>query len=93
MAKKGSKMINIGSLLLDAATLMVTGMTVVFLFLTIMVYLVSFMSRMLPKEEPKSMVAPKRATRQQLQDPSAVNSQVVAAIAAAVHQHRSSAAK
>lgn len=41
-------MTHIGSLLLDAATLMVTGMAVVFLFLTLLVYLVQFMSRVIP---------------------------------------------
>ncbi len=45
-------MINIGSLLGDAATLMVTGMTVVFVFLTILVYLVRLLSKLVPQEVP-----------------------------------------
>jgi oxaloacetate decarboxylase gamma subunit len=61
--------------------------------LTILVYLVSVMSRMLPKEEPKPVAAPKRANSLKPQDSSEVNSQVVAAISAAVHQYRSSAVK
>ncbi|MCF9378625.1 oxaloacetate decarboxylase subunit gamma, partial [Vibrio parahaemolyticus] len=47
-------MTHIGSLLLDAATLMVTGMAVVFLFLTLLVYLVQFMSRVIPQEVPEA---------------------------------------
>ncbi|MEL0611342.1 OadG family transporter subunit, partial [Vibrio echinoideorum] len=39
-------MTNIGSLLGDAATLMIKGMSVVFIFLTILVYLVRLMSKL-----------------------------------------------
>ncbi|WP_337239731.1 OadG family transporter subunit, partial [Vibrio cholerae] len=52
MTKKGSNMTNIGSLLVDAATLMVTGMAVVFIFLTILVYLVRLLSKLVPEEVP-----------------------------------------
>ena len=48
-------MTNIGSLLGDAATLMVTGMAVVFIFLTILVYLVRLMSKLVPEEVPEPL--------------------------------------
>lgn len=49
-------MTDIGSLLLEAATLMLTGMGVVFVFLTILVYLVQLMSKLLPVELPPKQV-------------------------------------
>ncbi|WP_029827027.1 oxaloacetate decarboxylase subunit gamma, partial [Vibrio parahaemolyticus] len=52
-------MTNIGSLLVDAATLMVTGMAVVFIFLTILVYLVRLLSKLVPEEVPEPIAAPK----------------------------------
>jgi oxaloacetate decarboxylase gamma subunit len=85
-------MTNIGSLLGDAATLMMTGMTVVFIFLTILVYLVRLMSRLLPTEVPESFSTPIQNNKVQ-SNPSAISPKVVAAISAAVHQHRTSAAK
>lgn len=88
-------MTNIGSLLTDAATLMVTGMTVVFLFLTVLVYLVRLMSVLVPQEVPPPMTpAAKPAAKPENNLPSsAVSPQVVAAISAAVYQYRASAAK
>ncbi|EKI0757732.1 TPA: oxaloacetate decarboxylase subunit gamma [Vibrio cholerae] len=85
-------MTHIGSLLLDAATLMVTGMAVVFLFLTLLVYLVQFMSCVIPQEVPEAAATPKKSQKVQPVTDS-VSPQVVAAIAAAVHQHRSATAK
>ncbi|WP_394247621.1 oxaloacetate decarboxylase subunit gamma [Vibrio profundi] len=83
---------NIGSLLGDAATLMLTGMSVVFIFLTILVYLVRLMSKLVPEEVPEPIAAPKK--NQKIQStPSAVSPQVVAAISAAVNQYRASTAK
>lgn len=83
---------NIGSLLVDAATLMITGMTVVFLFLTILVYLVRLMSKLVPEEVPEPIVTPNQNNK--VQTPSSVVSpKVAAAISAAVHQYRTSAAK
>ncbi|ENM5826208.1 TPA: oxaloacetate decarboxylase subunit gamma [Vibrio cholerae] len=85
-------MIHIGSLLMDAATLMVTGMAVVFLFLTVLVYLVQLMSRLIPQEAPEAAVTPKKSQKvQPITD--SVNPQVVAAISAAVHQYRAAAVK
>ncbi|WP_000581306.1 oxaloacetate decarboxylase subunit gamma [Vibrio sp. RC586] len=85
-------MIHIGSLLMDAATLMVTGMAVVFLFLTLLVYLVQFMSRVVPQEAPEAAVTPKKSQKIQPATDS-VSPQVVAAISAAVHQHRAATMK
>lgn len=56
-------MTHIGSLLLDAATLMVTGMAVVFLFLTLLVYLVQFMSRVIPQEVPELLQRPRKVKK------------------------------
>ncbi|EAP92003.1 oxaloacetate decarboxylase subunit gamma [Vibrio splendidus] len=85
-------MTNIGSLLGDAATLMITGMSVVFIFLTILVYLVRLMSKLVPEEVPEPIAAPKKIKKSQ-SNPSAVSPQVVAAISAAVYQYRASTAK
>lgn len=81
----------IGSQLLDAATLMITGMSVVFIFLTILVYLVRLMSRLVPEEVPEPISTPK--LNKKVQSSSAVSPQVVAVISAAVHQYRTSTAK
>jgi oxaloacetate decarboxylase gamma subunit len=71
---------------------MITGMTVVFLFLTILVYLVRLMSKLVPEEVPEPIVTPNQNNK--VQTPSSVVSpKVVAAISAAVHQYRTSAAK
>ncbi|BBM63817.1 putative oxaloacetate decarboxylase gamma chain [Vibrio alfacsensis] len=85
-------MTNIGSLLVDAATLMITGMTVVFIFLTILVYLVRLLSKLVPEEVPEPIAAPKTNTNIQSTS-SAVSPQVVVAISAAIHQHRAAVAK
>lgn len=82
-------MTHIGSLLLDAATLMATGMTVVFLFLTLLVYLVQLMSRLVPQEVMESAESTKK--NQAVTD--SISPQVVAAIAAAVHQYRNAVVK
>ncbi|WP_240004029.1 MULTISPECIES: oxaloacetate decarboxylase subunit gamma [Vibrio] len=82
-------MIDIGSLLIDAATLMGTGMAVVFVFLTILVYLVRLMSKCLPDEAlPEAKPVP---AHNRIPSATTANPQVVAAISAAVHQYRHSA--
>lgn len=83
---------NIGSLLADAATMMITGMAVVFVFLTILVYLVRLMSKLVPEEVPEPIAAPIQNNKVQSSS-TAVSPNVVAAISAAVHQYRASAAK
>lgn len=83
---------NIGTLLVDAATLMVTGMAVVYLFLTMLVYLVQLMSKLLPAEESPAPVSPPLAA-QSLKSTPHVDPKVVAAISSAVHQYRNASAK
>ncbi|CAH0524607.1 oxaloacetate decarboxylase subunit gamma [Vibrio hippocampi] len=85
-------MTNIGSLLGDAAALMVTGMAVVFVFLTILVYLVRLMSKLVPAEAPQNIPVP-TTIKSKPASSSQVSPQVVAAISAAVHQHRKAAIK
>ncbi|MDK2602092.1 oxaloacetate decarboxylase subunit gamma [Vibrio vulnificus] len=85
-------MTNIGSLLVDAAALMVTGMGVVFIFLTVLIFLVRLMSKLVAQEVPPPITAPK-AAKNQTNHTSTVSPQVVAAISAAIHQHRASVAK
>ncbi|GLO61850.1 putative oxaloacetate decarboxylase gamma chain [Vibrio sp. MACH09] len=84
-------MTDIGSLLEQAATLMFTGMAVVFVFLTILIYIVRLMSTLVPEEAPLAAAIPKQISNTQTS--SAVSPQVVAAISAAVHQYRNSASK
>lgn len=80
-------MTDLGSQLWEAATLMVTGMTMVFIFLTILVFLVRLMSKLVPEEQPPQ---PQAATRKIKPASSAVKPQVAAAISAAVHKYRQS---
>ncbi len=84
-------MTNIGSLLIDAATLMITGMGFVFIFLTILVYLVRLMSKLVPQEVPPPISTPNKNKKVPVIS-AGVSPQVVAAISAAVHQHRNLAA-
>lgn len=87
---------DISTLLLDAAILLVVGMSVVFVFLTILIFAIhaiEWISNKLPSGQPDartfsvnqvvtpSQLAPVTSTEN-------VSPQVVAAITAAVHQHR-----
>lgn len=83
---------NIGSLLVDAASLMITGMSVVFIFLTILVFLVRLMSKLVPEEVPEPITTTNPNNNVQPSS-STVSPRVVAAISAAVHQYRASVAK
>jgi oxaloacetate decarboxylase gamma subunit len=83
-------MSHIESLLTQAATLMTTGMIVVFLFLTVMVYVVGLMSKLVPKETPPTTVQSGHSAPAQINNKTTVSSQVIAAISAAIHQYRSS---
>ena len=73
------------TLLMQAATLTVTGMGVVFIFLTILVYLVRLTSRYVislePSSPPTHNTVPSEASQ-------TVHPKVVAAITAAIQQHR-----
>ncbi|MCE0494212.1 oxaloacetate decarboxylase subunit gamma [Vibrio salinus] len=76
---------SVGSLLWQAANIMVTGMGVVFIFLTIMVFLVTLMSKLVPKE---SLPDPVPRSHTGMSTSKDVEPQVIAAISAAIHQHR-----
>ncbi|MFD2178639.1 oxaloacetate decarboxylase subunit gamma [Veronia pacifica] len=73
------------SLLQEALTLMLTGMSVVFVFLTILIFLVGLMSRLVPEELPSKVTPSQPASPGQS---NAVNPETIAAISAAVHQYR-----
>ncbi|MBL4828374.1 MAG: oxaloacetate decarboxylase subunit gamma [Aliivibrio sp.] len=80
-------MTDIGSLMREAAILMVTGMSVVFVFLTTLIYIVRLISKLVPEELPPQ-------TRTMIQRTTSTNTtgvkpEVVAAISAAVQQYRS----
>ncbi|OBT17319.1 oxaloacetate decarboxylase subunit gamma [Vibrio sp. UCD-FRSSP16_10] len=85
---------NISGLLSEAASIMAIGMAMVFLFLTLLVFVVRLMSKLLPTEQPLVPVSPKN-TKQVAQAKSSVQNdpKIVAAISAAVHRHRSAVAQ
>lgn len=76
---------DIGSLLQEALTLMLTGMSVVFVFLGILIFLVQQLSRFGAEPAPEPVTSSTPA-------PAAGNNQVspdvIAAISAAVKQYR-----
>ncbi|MGF1739413.1 oxaloacetate decarboxylase subunit gamma [Photobacterium satsumensis] len=79
-------MADLGPLLWEAATIMVTGMVVVFLFLSTLIYLVQLLAKIAPKETPNvpasSQPSPVAVNHNGIQP------EVVAAISAAVHRYR-----
>jgi oxaloacetate decarboxylase (Na+ extruding) subunit gamma len=77
-------MADLGSLLQEAATIMLTGMFVVFGFLSILIYLVQLLSKLAPAD---AVSIPKPATNVE-SNHTGVQPDVVAAISAAVHQYR-----
>ncbi|WP_087018113.1 oxaloacetate decarboxylase subunit gamma [Thaumasiovibrio subtropicus] len=79
-------MSNISDLLVEAATLMLTGMVFVFVFLSILIFLVQTLASRLPKEVPEAPEIPSRATTSNTAN--GVSPSVVAAIAVAIKQHR-----
>lgn len=79
-------MADLGSLLWEAATIMATGMVVVFMFLSVLIYLVQLLSKLAPKDEiPESGPQPVPAATS---NHNGIQPDVVAAITAAVHQYR-----
>ncbi|MGF1727728.1 oxaloacetate decarboxylase subunit gamma [Photobacterium nomapromontoriensis] len=78
-------MADLGPLLWEAATIMVTGMVVVFLFLSILIYLVQLLAKIAPKDAPAPVASKPSLTAV---NHNGVQPEVVAAIAAALHQHR-----
>ena len=79
-------MADLGPLLWEAATIMVTGMVVVFLFLSILIYLVTLLAKFAPKDAPPAPVANKPSST--AVNHNGVQPEIVAAISAAVHQYR-----
>ncbi|WP_299022119.1 oxaloacetate decarboxylase subunit gamma [uncultured Photobacterium sp.] len=79
-------MADLGSLLWEAATIMVTGMVVVFVFLSILILLVQLLAKVVPKE-PEQDFHPQTASTV-APDHSGVTPDVIAAISAAVQQYR-----
>lgn len=76
------------SLLVDAAVLMLTGMGVVFTFLTVLVFSTQGLSRfaqwLKPEDTPDSL----RSQTVSTQSTSQIDPNVVAAVSVALHQHR-----
>ncbi|MBV7297751.1 oxaloacetate decarboxylase subunit gamma [Enterovibrio paralichthyis] len=74
---------DLGSTLQQAAALMITGMLVVFIFLTVLVGLVKLMSRLVPEELP-----PQATTTTTPNNSGQIPGETIAAISAAVHKYR-----
>lgn len=78
-------MTGIASTLLEAGSLMIIGMVTVFVFLSILVFVVQLMAKFAPPiEAPKPAVA----AQSTLPKEQAASAPVLAAISAAVHQYR-----
>ncbi|PML03453.1 oxaloacetate decarboxylase subunit gamma [Vibrio breoganii] len=85
---------NISGLLSEAASIMAIGMAMVFLFLTLLVFVVRLMSKLLPAEQPVAPVSPQNLKQvTQAESTHRVEPKIVAAISAAVHRHRSAVAQ
>lgn len=82
---------NINDLLLEAAILLAVGMSVVFIFLTLLILainLIAYVSSKYPEQEALS-TAPRRSNVATNNLPATgVSPSVVAAITAAIHQYR-----
>ena len=79
-------MTDLASVLVEAATIMITGMVVVFVFLSILIFLVQLMAKFAPAD-------PEVANKTTSSQPTAkstetVQPEVIAAISAAVNQYR-----
>ncbi|SFD10975.1 oxaloacetate decarboxylase subunit gamma [Pseudoalteromonas denitrificans] len=78
---------DITSLLLQAANLMLTGMVVVFIFLLLLISVVKLMSSFLASSTGESVTNNKAKNTVTIKS-SAVPDAHIAAIAGAIHQHR-----
>lgn len=79
-------------LLMEAANLLLVGMSVVFIFLTLLigaVQLIAYINSRLP-EETVAVPAPKPPVQRQTVNSGAVGDSTIAAISAAIHQYRQS---
>lgn len=81
---------NSTELLMEGVDLMLMGMGAVFTFLISLVIIVTLMSKLLGKYFPEAVPVPKPARRVQ-PAPGVVDPELIAAITAAVKQHRSRA--
>lgn len=79
---------NIADLLTEAASLMLIGMVVVFVFLGILIVCINVMANLVGKEEPEIAASPKPTAPVNTGANSDVAPEVVAAISAAVHNYR-----
>lgn len=78
-------MTDLGPVLFEALNLMLLGMVVVFAFLSLLIILMSIMSRLALKHFPEQPVSPNKPRSA---PNSGVPANVIAAITAAVHQYR-----
>ncbi|WP_017444986.1 oxaloacetate decarboxylase subunit gamma [Gayadomonas joobiniege] len=79
---------NLGALLFEAANLLLIGMGVVFIFLTILIFLIKLMSSLVGKNAPTPAAPVATPNINRNTGKSAQDKKVVAAISAAVHQYR-----
>lgn len=75
-------------LLLEGVELMFIGMTTVFVFLVMLVFVISMMSRILNRYFPEPIAAPKVAPKPAAVAAGSVDPELVSAIGAAIKQHR-----
>ncbi|CAM2842217.1 oxaloacetate decarboxylase subunit gamma [Vibrio rarus] len=80
---------NIPALLSEAASIMAIGMAMVFLFLTLLVFVVRLMSKLLPIEQPAQTHSQNIKKPTQAKSTDQVDPKIVAAISAAIQRHRS----
>ncbi len=78
-------MTDLGDTLWQAAVIMATGMVVVFVFLSILIFLVKLLAKLAPVEP---IEAPQTAKPAVTPNQNGIKPDVIAAISAAVHQYR-----
>ncbi|WP_261815948.1 oxaloacetate decarboxylase subunit gamma [Vibrio gallicus] len=85
---------SIVELLREAASIMALGMSMVFLFLTLLVFVVKVMSKFFGPQPMEAKTAPlhPKSNANSLADQN-VDPNIVAAISAALHKHRSATPK
>jgi oxaloacetate decarboxylase gamma subunit len=76
------------SLLSQGLELLLYGMGTVVVFLTLLVYATRLMSRLILRFFPEPVTLPRRAPTAVVPETPSVSPELLAAIAAAVHQHR-----
>lgn len=79
---------NSSELIMVGVELMFLGMGSVFVFLILLVYVTGFMSTLLTRFFPEAPPAPAKPARR-AKTPAAIDPELVAAIGAAIKQHRS----